>query len=169
MIRAPNHPARYLRLLWAAAFLVPLAAAASSTDDEVNRVLASSQAPDGIVFEIVTNRADTLRWAVPAVRRYAAKLRKRFPKLPIAVVSHGDEEFALTKANRNRYRKVHQGIQSLRADNIPVTVCEAYAEMHKVSPQDFPDYVEIAPTGPSEIRAYREFGYHVIRVERPEP
>jgi intracellular sulfur oxidation DsrE/DsrF family protein len=167
MIRLPRHPARYLGLLWAGLLLVPLAAAAATTDEQVDRVLAAAQAPDGVVFEIVSNRADTLRWAIPAVRRYAAKLRKRFPKLPIAVVSHGDEEFALTKANRKRYRGVHKGIQSLRADNIPVAVCGAYAETHKVSPQDFPSYVEVAPTGPSEIRAYREFGYHVIHVVKP--
>ncbi len=153
-------------LLLAALCLAPVPAAASA-DQEVEKVLAAAQAPDGIVFEIATNDADTLRWAVPAIRRYAERLRQRFPKLPIAVVSHGKEEFALTRPNRERYKGVHDGIQSLQADNIPVAVCGAYAQMHQVSPEDFPDYVEVASTGPSEIRAYRDFGYQLIRLDRP--
>jgi intracellular sulfur oxidation DsrE/DsrF family protein len=143
-----------------------VAAAGTSADAAVQKLLDARQPPEGVVFEVVSSDADTLRWAVPAIRGYVHQLRKRFPKLSIAVVSHGDEEFALTTANRKRYRDVHRGIKSLTDENVPVAVCGAYAHMHKINPEDFPKYVEVASSGPSEIRTYREFGFQVIHVRK---
>ncbi|MEJ2106417.1 MAG: DsrE family protein [Acidiferrobacteraceae bacterium] len=142
-------------------------AAGTSADAAVQKLLAAKEPPEGVVFEVVSSDADTLRWAVPAIRRYVHQLRERFPKLSMAVVSHGDEEFALTEANRKRYKDVHRGIKSLTDENVPVAVCGAYAQMHKISPEDFPKYVEVASSGPSEIRTYREFGFQVIHVRKP--
>ena len=63
--------------------------------DPLTKILAAPSAPAGVVFDIEEWDADALDWAIPMVVQRVEQLRKRFPGLPIAVVSHGDEEFAL--------------------------------------------------------------------------
>ncbi len=59
---------------------------------------AQDDAPFGVVFEIVEHDENALQWAIPAIDRYVRQLRKRFPDIGLAVVSHGREEFALMKS-----------------------------------------------------------------------
>ena len=51
----------------------------------------------GIVFEVVSMEEDTLEWAVPVVNDYSGRLRKRFPGIKLALVTHRMEQFALTR------------------------------------------------------------------------
>ncbi|MCU7811034.1 MAG: hypothetical protein KZQ77_07325, partial [Candidatus Thiodiazotropha sp. (ex Notomyrtea botanica)] len=62
-------------------------------DAEVDRLLEADEEPVGVVFEILEDDDDALGWALPKVARLSAQLRKRFPELPIAVVTHGREQF----------------------------------------------------------------------------
>ena len=32
-------------------------------------------------------------------------------------------------------------------------------------PEDFPGYVDVAPSGPAQIRSYRELGYELLIVK----
>lgn len=134
----------------------------------LEEVLQRSEAPDGVVFEIVSGDGDYLRWAIPAVQEQIRQLRQRFPELPIAVVTHGKEQFALTRDKQKKYAKVHRGIQSLVKDsNVPVHVCGTYADWHDVSENEFPDYVDVAAAGPVQINDYRQLGYLLIKLKRP--
>ena len=119
-----------------------------------------------IVFEIVSGDSERLRWAIPAVQQYIRQLRQRFPELPIAVVSHGKEQFSLTRDKQKKYNKVHKGIQSLVKDsNVPVHVCGTYADWHNVDESEFPDYVDVAAAGPVQINDYRQLGYLLVKVK----
>jgi len=102
---------------------------------------------------------------IPAVRRDIDRLRARFPGLDIAVVSHGKEQFALTYENREDYAEVQDQVQSL-VNNMRVTfhVCGTYARMHGVEVEEFPEYVDVAPYGPGQVKSYIEFGYVKILV-----
>ena len=138
---------------------------ANAQSDAVSRILAGATPPDGVVFEIVSDETGLLKEALPLVKNEIKRLRKRFPKLDIAVVSHGDEQFALTQDNRRKYKKVHRDIKSLSRDaGVPVHVCGGYARMKGVSIDEFPEYVDVAANGPSEIRTYEELGYQKIEV-----
>ena len=142
-------------------------AAKPSTAAQVDAILARDEAPAGVVFEVSTTDSNALRWALPQVKRQAARLRAHFPKLPMAVVTHGREEFALERGHRADNETVHREVESL-VDNqdIPVHVCETFAERHGVSAEQFPDYVNVAPSGPAQIRNYEELGYIRVRVRR---
>lgn len=141
---------------------------ALATSVDFEEVMQRNEAPDGIVFEIVSGEADYLRQAIPAVQTQIKQLRQRFPGLPIAVVTHGKEQFALTRDKQKKYAGVHQGIQSLVKDsNVPVHVCGTYAGWHDVDETEFPDYVDVAAAGPVQINDYRELGYLLIKVKRP--
>jgi intracellular sulfur oxidation DsrE/DsrF family protein len=135
---------------------------------ELEEILQLSEAPAGVVFEIVSGDNEHLRWAIPTVQQHIKQLRQRFPALPVAVVSHGQEQFALTREKRKKYDKVHRGIQSLVKDNdVPVHVCGTYADWHNVAESEFPDYVDVAAAGPAQINDYRQLGYLLVKLKRP--
>lgn len=134
--------------------------------ETVEQVLAMEKEPVGVVFEIVSNNPDELAKVLPTVQKDIQRLHKRFPGLDIAVVSHGMEQFALTKKNKSRYSKTNQEVQSLAKDpNTTFHVCGAFAELHNVGPEDFPDYVDVAAHGPLQIQTYMDFGYLKIKVD----
>jgi len=118
-----------------------------------------------VVFEIVEGDEDALAGLLPRLRQAIAQLRQRFPEIELAVVSHGGEQFALQSQYREQYHSIHQGVQSLSEDHVPVHVCGAHAGWYGVSPEDFPDYVDVAPSGPAQINQYVELGYTLVRIE----
>ena len=146
-------------------FLMPSLSYAAGEDEDIQALLDRKAPPDGVVFEIVSSEPDWLEVAIPRVKKHIAKLRRRFPALQIAVVTHGDEQFALTTRNQNEFGQLHKEIRSLTQDSgIPVHVCGAYASWKNVSPEEFPDYVDVSATGPAEIRQYEEFGFKKIVI-----
>lgn len=139
--------------------------AQSWANAEVDDLLARSTPPEGVVFEIVEADDDALEALIPKVRRAIERIRARFPQTEFAVVSHGREEFALQTQYQAEYAEVHQQVQSLVADDVPVHVCETHAGWYGVTAEDFPEYVNVSPTGPGQIRLYEELGYELIVID----
>lgn len=141
------------------------ATAVYANDIQVQNIISSSKAPIGVVFEIASSDPDALRWAIPKIKRYSMQLRAQFPKLELAVVTHGREQFALQKINSVEYQKVHNEIKQLaESEDIPIHVCQTFAAWNGVDPEDFPDYVAVSVTGPQQVNDYLELGYTLIRV-----
>ena len=148
-----------LVLLWGSAF--------ADTAQDVDAIIARKDAPLGVVFEIVQNRETALDFAIPQVKDYAQRLRARFPQLKIALVTHGREQFALLKDNAGKYSGIQSGVRALVKDqDVAVHVCGTHASWYEKHPEDFPDYIDVAPSGPVQIKNYRELGY-VLIVLRP--
>ncbi len=141
----------------------PVAAAAVTLED----LLARPVAPAGVVFEIVDRDAGALDVALPWVKEAAQRLKARHPGLPMALVTHGQEMFALQTGKRAENEAIHQIVQSLiRDDGIPVHVCETYAGRRGLAAEDFPAYIDVAPTGPAQIRNYELLEYVRLVVPR---
>jgi intracellular sulfur oxidation DsrE/DsrF family protein len=137
--------------------LMGTACASPPTLDEV---LAQTTPPAGIVFEIVDRDPQALEFALPWVKQAAERLKQRFPGVPMALVTHGQEMFALQSNLKERNAAVHEQVQSLSRDQgIPVHVCETYASWKGLGPEAFPSYVDVAPSGPSQIRNYEALDY----------
>ncbi len=132
----------------------------------IEQLLARDDAPFGVVFEIVERDPDALQWAIPAINRYVQQLRKHFPDIGLAVVSHGREEFALMKNQQVDNAEIHQVVQSLVADDVPVHVCGTHASWRGKTADDFPDYVDVTPAGPTAIHNYEAMGYVLIELKR---
>lgn len=143
--------------------LVSLGPALANSD--VDELLAQSAAPDGVVFEIVESDSSALEYLLPRVREAITRIRKKYPDTDFAVVSHGREEFALQTRYQAEQSEIHNQVLSLVAEDVPVYVCETHAGWYGVSADDFPDYVEVAPTGPGQINLYLELGYQLIVIE----
>lgn len=138
---------------------------ASSANEQIDDIISQENAPAGIVFEIVTGSANSLEWALPQTQKLIKKIRKRFPKLEVAIVTHGNEQFALTSNNNKKYKKVHSLTQQLvQKDNVPLHVCGTYAGWKGVSEEEFPEYVDVAAAGPATINDYKALGYILIKI-----
>ena len=139
-------------------------------DPEVDRLLEAEEGPVGVVFEIVEGEEDALRWALPEVARLSARLRERFPDLPIAVVTHGREQFGLLANEADGpLADIHGRAQQLRAEEVDLHVCGVHAGWDGYTPEDFPAYVDVSASGPAQIRDYRNIGFVLIELERPDP
>jgi len=154
---------------WLRHFFALLTLFASSglaqANDAIEELLARAEAPHGIVFEIVESDEDALEGLLPRVRAVIERVRARFPSTEFAVVSHGREEFALQSQYQDEHAEIHRQVQSLVADDVPVHVCETHAGWYGVSAEDFPDYVNVAPTGPGQVRLYQELGYELVFID----
>ena len=130
-------------------------------------LLARKTAPPGVVFEIVDRDPKALELALPWVKQAAQRLKTRFPKVPMALVTHGQEMFALQIEKRANNQAIHQIAQSLsRDDGVQVHVCETYANRRGLATEDFPSYVDVAPEGPAQIRNYEALDYVRLVVPR---
>lgn len=138
---------------------------ASEANNKVEHILSLSEAPTGVVFEIVTGSNNSLEWALPKIQQYIKKLRTRFPTLEIAIATHGDEQFALKTSNNKKFKKVHSLTQQLVSEeNVPLHVCGTYASWRNVGEEEFPDYVDVTAAGPATINDYVALGYILIKL-----
>lgn len=141
----------------------PAAAAPASLDD----LLARPAAPPGVVFEIVDRDPGALELALPWVQDAAARLKARHPGLPMALVTHGQEMFALQTTQQAGNPTLHQLAETLSRDQgIPVHVCETHAGWRGLAPENFPAYIDVAPSGPAQIRNYEMLDYVRVVVPR---
>lgn len=132
---------------------------------QLEQVLSLKEEPAGIIFEIVTGSSNSLKWALPKAQKYIKKLRARFPNINIAIVTHGDEQFALQTKNNKEYKKVHTLTQQLvKESDVPIHVCGTYAGWKNVSQEEFPDYVNVTEAGPATINDYIALGYTLIKL-----
>jgi len=144
-----------------------LTATAAASSLTLEQLLAKPTPPAGVVFEIVDRDPQALEFALPWVRQAAEKIEERFPGVPMALVTHGQEMFALQEKDRQRNAALHEQVQSLKRDrNIPVHVCETYAGWKGVAPEAFPSYIDVAPSGPAQINNYIALDYQRLVVPR---
>lgn len=132
----------------------------------LDALLARPVAPPGVVFEIVDRDPRALDVALPWVKQASQRLKARFPALPMALVTHGQEMFALQAGGRAGNPAVHQIAESLSRDGIPVHVCETYAGWRGLAPESFPAYIDVAPAGPTQIHNYEALDY--VRLVVPK-
>lgn len=151
------------RLWLAVALLLP---AVCRADVDVDQLLTLDEPPTGVVFEIIDDDDDALLWALPKVGRLSGQIHARFPDLPIAVVTHGAEQFALLASqSRGPLAPIHTEARALREAGFDMHVCGAHAGWYGHLPEDFPDYIDVAASGPAQINDYRNVGYQVIRLQ----
>ena len=149
------------------ASLLGLSLTAFARDYTLNEVLALSSEPDGVVIEIVTGDAEGLSWALPRAQDYIKQLRARFPDLPVAVVTHGREQFALSRKSQTISDAAHTYVRSLIEDSrVPVHVCATYAGWRGLTEEDFPGYLNVSSSGPAQINDYKAVGYLLIVISR---
>lgn len=121
--------------------------------------------PEGLVIEIVSGNYTLLNDLLPDLKKDIQNIKKRFPDMDIAIVTHGAEQFALTRNRKDSNKNAHEIVESLVSqDGVDVHVCGTYAEWKGVLPEDFSEYVDVAPAGPAQINYYLELEYEIITL-----
>lgn len=169
-LAAPGDRALGLVLVFAAAALAAEPAAIDPEEypetPEIEKILAANPPPDGVLFNVMEYDEDALEWVTVRLEHYVDRLLAGHPGLSIAVVSHGDEMFALTTADQWLYPKVHERVQRLVEErDVIFHVCGATAQINGIDMSEFPQYIDVVPSASTQIRDYREFGYQVISME----
>ena len=158
-----------MKLLFAILFtLFSMTAYASDAGVKMDDILNMQQEPAGVVFEIVTGKDDGLQWALPLTKKYIDQLKQRFPEMPIAIVTHGREQFALQKSKLGDNKKVHDLTQQLVKEGVNLHVCGTYAGWKGLTEEDFPEYVNVSAAGPTQINDYIAVGYLKVKIKKPE-
>jgi len=147
------------------AFVFLIAPLFASDKEDIAQILTKSETPDGVVFEVIGSDGDYLTKALEKIQNYKKQLQTKFPKLDIAVVSHGSEQFALTSDNAQKYKKAHNSVKRLVASDVPVYICETHASWRDVTAEEFPNYINVASQGPAQIKQYQELGYTLVVID----
>ena len=157
-----NH--RNLGKLFLFSFLCLFSFAATASDkQEVDNIIALETAPVGVLFELIGRENGIyLPEGLKKVEAYKIQLKKKFKNIKVAVVTHGAEQFELTKENANKQRKTHDLVKRISSEDVPVHVCSTHASWRGKSEIDFPDYVLASSGAGSQMKEYEDQGY--IRV-----
>ena len=151
------------RLLSFVALSLCLNIAAADADTQFANLLESGKAPAGVVIEVVSGNKDYLSEVLPRVSDYQKRLRSKFPGLPVAVVSHGMEQFSLTSDQAGKRGKLFKLSEALvNNEDVALHVCGGHARIRGVDTDSFASFVDVADSGPAQIRAYQELGYVLI-------
>ena len=152
----------FLTLCLAAGASLTALADQTSAAAAVKRLLQSDKAPAGVVFDIVSRDAKYLDSALASVNQWQEQLHARFPTLDVAVVSHGREQFSLTIANQPLEFKANSLAEELLGDDVALHVCGLHATSQGVSADEYPDHIDVAPSGPAKVAEYVDLGYVLI-------
>ena len=132
----------------------------------VNQILNEDSPPSGVIFTVREYDEDALYWVLPRVEQYMLELRQRFPKLQIAMMSHGDEIISLSQENKHKHKTTHKLLQKLvTQNNLLFHICGTMAHMSGLDPDDFPDYVDVVPYGPAQVEDYLSLGFELVDLE----
>jgi len=142
---------------------MPIVSADADTD--IKFIVSAQNPPYGVVFEIIENSEADLAAALKKVENYSKKLKSAIPKMKLAVVSHGTEQFALLNKNKNKHSDSHKKVQSLVSEDVPLHICGTHASWYHYTDKDFPSYVDVAVAGPAKIREYQREGYALVVIE----
>jgi len=140
------------------------ALAGSGQQSRVQLIIDSNKAPEGVVFEIVNRDKHYLDWALKEAEGLSQQLRKKYPQLDIAIVSHGSEQFALTRKQLGNNAPLNTVVKSLVESDIDIHVCGTYAEYKGVDASEFSELVNVAAEGPAQIKDYLKLGYIKIKL-----
>ncbi len=121
--------------------------------------------PSGIIFTLREYEEDAFSWVAVRLNYYIYKLRNTHPKLRIAILAHGDEVGSLSNSSVKEYTKLHYFIQSWDQQEVVTHVCGSMAHLLGLDEDSFPDYIDVVPYGPSQIKDYVELGYEHIELE----
>ena len=134
---------------------------------EVEDLLNAKEAPSGVVFEIVTWEKDAWDWAAPMLKQYRKQLLEKYPGIDIALVSHGGEQFELTKDKVKTNAVTFKALKSLSDDGVDLHVCGTHSSWQNVEDSEYVDFIDVSPSGPAQINDYVALGFTHILLRAP--
>ena len=147
--------------------LAPVLHAADTAHPTIKRLLALDEAPEGVVFELVHWDEATWSWAAPMIADLRSQLRAKFPDIDVAIVSHGGEQFQLTRARIGEQPQAITQLRSLADEGVNLHVCGTHSQWNDVPETDYIDIVDVSPSGPAQVNDYISLGYRLVVLRKP--
>ena len=133
---------------------------------QVEQIIQSNTEPEGVVFEIETLDPKALEILTDYVISQIKLIKRAYPAVDVAVVSHGAEEFALQKSASSEYADVHNLFNNLvSTQGVSVHVCGAVGGLKQLTQEDFPDFVSYSASGLAQVNDYKALGYSVVVIK----
>ncbi len=136
-------------------------------NDEVDQLLAKNKESVGVVFEIMTWDKNAWEWAAPMVKQFRQELLAKYSDLDIAIVSHGGEQFDLTKEKNKTSNKPLETLKSLSNEGVDVHVCGTHSSWQNVSDDAYVEFIDVSPSAPAQINDYIKLGYVHVTLRAP--
>jgi intracellular sulfur oxidation DsrE/DsrF family protein len=133
----------------------------------VNRLLQAQEAPDGVVFEISSWDKNSWQWAAPLISSLHRQLKARFPALDVAIVSHGGEQFQLTRQRQAEQPQAIAQLAELVDQGVNLHVCGTHSSWRNIDPSEYIEIVDVAGSAPAQINDYIKLGYQHILIQKP--
>ena len=148
-------------------FSLQTAYSAQFSNHELEKLLESDQPPEGVVFELLSGDKKTWSWAAPMISEFRQRLKSRFPDIEIAVVSHGAEQFQLTRTEAEKQPEAIASLRSLNQEGVNLHVCGTHSSWRNIDEDAYIDIVDVSPSGPAQINDYVNLGYTHILLRKP--
>ena len=130
---------------------------------EVERLLNAKEEPAGVVFETITWDENAWDWAAPMLKQFRQQLLAKYPGLDIALVSHGGEQFELTKDKAKKNAVTFKALKSLSDAGVDLHVCGTHSSWQNIDDSEYADFIDVSPSGPAQINDYIKLGFtHIL-------
>jgi len=137
-----------------------------SKASQIEDILTLNEEPPGVVFELIESTGYAWTWAAPKIRSYVSQLREKFPNIDLAIVSHGREQFSLTKKSTSSITEEVSILQNInKQDSVDISVCGSHSLWFNVSRENYLPFINVAESGPALINDYKNLGYINILLE----
>ena len=166
MMAAITHFLRFLPVILVLGYGVPVWS--SSLPEAVERLLQTNQPPEGVVIELLSWDEKTWTWAAPRIAEIRQQLKNKFAEIDIAVVSHGGEQFQLTRQRESEQPQAIAQLRELTDQGVNLHVCGTHSYWKDVPEADYLDIVDVSPSGPAQINDYIKLGYTLVKLEAPQ-
>lgn len=126
----------------------------------VQELIDFNQEPYGVVLEMEDNDKTFALSRTDLVVAQVNALKDKYPDLDVVLLSHGPElhAFSIPGKHIDIYRELSE------AGKLMVHVCEVTANHIDLTHDDFPDFVDVAPSGTAQLNDYIKLEYDVIRI-----
>ncbi|MBL7000029.1 MAG: DsrE family protein [Gammaproteobacteria bacterium] len=141
--------------------------AADYQHPEVNRLLQATETPDGVVFEISSWDKNSWQWAAPLISSLHRQLKDKFPAIDVTIVSHGGEQFQLTRQRQQEQPQAIAQLTELVSEGVNLHVCGTHSSWKNVDPSEYIEIVDVAGSAPAQINDYIKLGYQHIFIQKP--
>jgi intracellular sulfur oxidation DsrE/DsrF family protein len=130
----------------------------------IDYLIKANVEPVGVVFELIEWGDNTWQWAAPMIRDLKAQLQDKYPKIEIAIVSHGGEQFQLTRKKAKEQPRAISLLKNIVEDGTNLYVCGTHSSWKNIPETDYIDIVNVAVSGPAKINDYINLGYVPIQL-----
>lgn len=135
------------------------------SNSSVNALINANIEPEGVVFELVEYKVDAWDWVAPKIKQLTEQLKRKYPNLDIAIISHGNEQFQLTRKNLAKNQNTAFLLNNLSKQGVGIHVCGVNSSWNGVSEDEYMDIVDVAVSGPAKLNDYINLGYVPIMLE----